>query len=83
MNKNYFQPIKKKFNSQKHKFYNYSKYNVYNIILKILLDKTLNSSVVVLSMTLNSCGAIKEMILWVLLQFVPLIFLFGRTWLAV
>ena len=34
--------------------------------------KTLNSSVVVLSMTLNSCGAIEEMILWVLLQFAPL-----------
>ena len=28
-----------------------------------VLGKTLNSSVVVLSMTLNSCGAIEEMIL--------------------
>ena len=33
-----------------------------------VLGMTLNSSVVVLSTTLNSCGAIKEMILWVLLQ---------------
>ena len=37
-----------------------------------VLGKTLNSSVVVLSTTLNSCGAIEEMILWVLLQFAPL-----------
>ena len=34
-----------------------------------VLGMTLNSSVVVLSMTLNSCGAIEERILWVLLQF--------------
>ena len=33
-----------------------------------VLGMTLNSSVVVLSTTLNSCGAIEEMILWVLLQ---------------
>ena len=36
------------------------------------LGKTLNSSVVILSTTLNACGAIEEMILWVLLQFAPL-----------
>ena len=35
------------------------------------LGMTLNSSVVVLSMTLNSCGAIEEMIFWVSLQFAP------------
>ena len=41
-------------------------------INNMILGKTLNSSVVVLSMTLNSCGAIEEMILRVLLQFAPL-----------
>ena len=40
--------------------------------LNFVLGKTLNSSVVVLSTTLNSCGAIEEMIVWVLLQFAPL-----------
>ena len=39
-----------------------------NTWIEYVLGMTLNSSVVVLSMTLNSCGAIEEMILWVLLQ---------------
>ena len=40
--------------------------------LPLVLGKTLNSSVVVPSTALNLCGAIEEMILWVLLQFAPL-----------
>ena len=45
------------------------------------LGMTLNSSVAVLIMTLNSSGANKEMILWAWLQFVLpwLILLFGHT----
>ena len=46
-----------------------------------VLGMTLNSSVVVLSMTFNSCGAIEEMILCVaaFCAAAQLIFLFGRT----
>ena len=43
-----------------------------HLLLFFILGETLNSSVVVLSMTLNSCDAIEEMILRVLLQFAPL-----------
>ena len=48
------------------------------IIVSSVLGKKLNSSFVVLGMMLNSCGAIRGMILWVLLQLMrpKLIFLF-------
>ena len=48
-----------------------------------MLGKTLNSSVVVLSMTINSCGAIEEKIAYIASVAAIKIFLFGRTRLAV